>query len=281
MGRILWLASYPKSGNTWVRVFLANLIRGDGNAVDINRVGEATLAEPGTPGFALFDQRPWQQWTPAEIAALRPRVQERIAATGQGIVPVKTHSAFVRDHGVPSINMAVSHGAVYVVRNPLDVAVSYAHHLGEKLDAIIALMGTSMFRTPTNATNVHEVMGSWSQHVASWTANPSPQLHVMRYEDMLADPLASFRDLTAFMRIATDAAAIERAVANSAFEKVRAMEDEAGFVERTPAQDRFFRAGRAGLWRDVLDAAQVAAIVGDHGEQMTRFGYLGADGKAV
>jgi len=274
VGRILWLASYPKSGNTWVRVFLANLIRGQGGAVDINRVGEATLAEPGTAGFALFDQRPWQQWTPAEIAALRPRVQERIATTGQGIVPVKTHSAFVRDHGVPSINMAVSHGAVYVVRNPLDVAVSYAHHLGESLDAIIALMGRDMFRTPTNETNVHEVMGSWSQHVVSWTANPSPQLHVMRYEDMLADPLACFRGLAAFMRIAADAATIEQAVAHSTFEKMRAMEDKAGFVERTPAQDRFFRAGRAGQWREALSDQQVAAIKRDHREQMARFGYL-------
>ena len=274
MGRILWLASYPKSGNTWVRVFLANLIKGQGEAVDINRVGEATLAEPGTAGFALLDPRPWQQWRPAEIAALRPRVQERIAATGQGIVPVKTHSAFVRDHGVPSINMAVSHGVVYVVRNPLDVAVSYAHHQGMALDAIIALMGQDMFRTPTNATNVHEVMGSWSQHVASWTAHPSPQLHVMRYEDMLADPLACFRGLIAFMRIAADTATVERAVANAAFDKVAAMEAADGFVERTPAQERFFRTGRAGQWRDVLSERQVATVVGAHREQMARFGYL-------
>lgn len=278
MGRILWLASYPKSGNTWVRVFLANLIRGGGEAVDINRVGEATLAEPGTAGFALFDKRPWQQWSPAEIAAMRPRVQERIAATGEGVVPVKTHSAFVRDHGVPSINMAVSHGAIYVVRNPLDVAVSYAHHQGMALDAIIAIMNTSMFRTPTNATNVHEVMGSWSEHVASWTANPAPHLHVMRYEDMLADPRKAFRALARFMRIEADAARIDRAADNASFEKVRAMEAAGGFVERTPAQERFFRAGRAGEWREVLKPTQVEALVGAHRAQMARFGYLPQEG---
>lgn len=274
MGRILWLASYPKSGNTWVRIFLANLLKGDGGPVDINRVGEATLAEPGTAGFSLIDPRPWQQWRPAEIARMRPRVQERIAATGEGIVPVKTHSAFVRDHGVPSINMAVSHGAIYVVRNPLDVAVSYAHHQGMEIDAIIALMGQSMFRTPTNATNVHEVMGSWSEHVASWTANPSPQLHVMRYEDMLADPDKAFLALAGFMRVQADEARVRAAVAHAAFDKVAAMEARGGFVERTPAQERFFRSGRAGGWRETLSAAQVETIVGAHGEQMARFGYL-------
>ena len=274
MGRILWLASYPKSDNTWVRVFLANLLKGGGEAVDINRVGEATLAEPGTAGFALLDPRPWQQWTPAEIAALRPRVQERIATTGEGIVPVKTHSAFVRDHGVPAINMGVSHGAVYVVRNPLDVCVSYAHHQGLSFDAIVDVMATDMFRTPTTAANVNEVMGSWSQHVASWTAKASPQLHVMRYEDMLADDAAAFLALARFMRIAADEATVRRAAASAAFDKVAAMEAADGFVERTPAQQRFFRAGRAGQWREALTEAQVAAIVGAHREQMARFGYV-------
>lgn len=274
MGRILWLASYPKSGNTWVRIFLANLLKGDGAPVDINRVGEATLAEPGTAGFSLIDPRPWQEWSPAEIARMRPKVQERIAATVEGIVPVKTHSAFVRDHGVSSINMAVSHGAIYVVRNPLDIAVSYAHHQGMEIDAIIALMGQSMFRTPTNGTNVHEVMGSWSEHVASWTANPSPQLHVMRYEDMLANPERVFLALARFMRVEADEANVRTAAANAAFDKVAAMEARGGFVERTPAQERFFRSGRSGGWRDVLSKSQVKAIVTVHSEQMARFGYL-------
>lgn len=274
MGQIVWLASYPKSGNTWVRVFLANLLRAGGGAHDINRVGEATLAEPGTAGFALVDPRPWQDWTAADIARLRPRVQARIAATGEGIVPVKTHSAFVTDHGVPAITMAMSWGAVYVVRNPLDVCVSYAHHQGLGIDEIIAVMATDMFRTPTNATNVNEVMGSWSQHVASWTAKPSPQLHVMRYEDMLADAGTAFLALARFMRVAADEATVRRAAANAAFDKVAATEREQGFVERTPAQERFFRAGRAGQWHEALTAAQVGRIVATHRVQMDRFGYV-------
>jgi len=119
MGKILWLASYPKSGNTWVRLFLANLIKGDGsNPVALSRIGEATLAEPGTAGFSLLDQRPWQEWSIEDIARMRPQVQERIAGTGEGVVPVKTHSAFVVVRGTPMINMGVTAGAVYVVRNP-------------------------------------------------------------------------------------------------------------------------------------------------------------------
>jgi hypothetical protein len=276
MGKILWLASYPKSGNTWVRLFLANLFKGDGSGpVALDRIGEATLAEPGTAGFALLDPRPWQDWTVDDIARLRPRVQERIAATGDGVVPVKTHSAFVKmKGGTPAINMAVTAGAVYIVRNPLDVAVSYAHHQGLPADAIIEIIATNMFATPTNATNVYEVMGSWSQHVASWTASQSPMIHVMRYEDMLADPQGAFEGLVRFMRIRADDHAVRRAVELTAFDAVAGQERNEAFVERTPAQERFFRAGRAGQWREALTEDQVAAVVATHREQMARFGYI-------
>ena len=275
MGKILWLTSYPKSGNTWVRLFLANLFKGDrASPVALNRIGEATLAEPGTAGFALFDKRPWQDWSVEDIARLRPQVQERIASTGDGVVPVKTHNAFVLVRGTSVINMAVTAGAVYVVRNPLDVAVSYAHHQGSDIDAIIDIMAQSMFRTPTNGTNVYEVMGNWSEHVASWTASQSPMIHIMRYEDMLANPHGVFAGLAGFMRTGADEAAVKRAVDMSAFDTVSRQEASEGFAERTPAQDRFFRAGRAEQWRDVLSEDQIGRIVETHREQMARDDYV-------
>lgn len=274
MGKILWLASYPKSGNTWLRLFISNLLADSATPFDINRIGEVTLAEPGTAGFALFDKRPWQEWSDADIARLRPKVQERISQTREGVIPVKTHSAFVKVGGVQTINMAVTHGAVYVVRNPLDVVISYAHHQGIAIDAMIDIMARDMFRTPTNATNVYEVMGSWSQHVASWTATESPMVHVMRYEDMIADAGSAFSGLAAFMRVQTTREKVERAVQHAAFDTARKMEAETGFVERTPAQDHFFRSGRVAEWREVLSDAQVRKIVEAHHPQMARFDYL-------
>lgn len=274
MGKILWLASYPKSGNTWLRLFITNLLADSPEPFDINRIGEVTLAEPGTAGFALFDERPWQDWSDGDIARLRPRVQERISQTRDGVIPVKTHSAFVKVGGIQTINMAVTHGAVYVVRNPLDVVISYAHHQGIAIDAMIDIMANDMFRTPTNATNVYEVMGSWSQHVTSWTAADSPMIHIMRYEDMAADAMAAFTGLATFMRVKTTPEKIERAVKHAAFDTAKEMEAQEGFVERTPAQDRFFRSGRVGEWREVLSDDQVRRIVDAHQQQMARFGYL-------
>lgn len=274
MGKILWLASYPKSGNTWLRLFLGNLLADAPSPLDINRIGEVTLAEPGTAGFALLDQRPWQDWTDAEIAELRPRVQERISQVREGVIPVKTHSAFVKVGGMATINMAVTHGAVYVVRNPLDVVISYADHQGIEIDAMIDILNTDMFRTPTNQVNVYEVMGNWTQHVTSWTATQSPTIHIMRYEDMLDDAVAAFTRVSDFMRVKTTPEQIARAVRHAAFDEARKMEAASGFVERTPAQNRFFRSGRSGAWREVLRDDQVARVVEAHRAQMMRFDYL-------
>jgi hypothetical protein len=91
---------------------------------------------------------------------------------------------------------------------------------------------------------------------------------------MVADPLAAFGALAGFMRIAATPQAIARAVAHADFKQAAAMEKAAGFKERSPAQDRFFRSGTSGQWRDVLTAGQVAAVVGAHREQMERYGYV-------
>jgi hypothetical protein len=58
------------------------------------------------------------------------------------------------------------------------------------------------------------------------------------------------------------------------FDRLRAAEDQDGFVERQPGMDRFFRRGIAGGWRDSLSPEQIARIESDHGTMMRRLGYL-------
>ena len=111
-----------------------------------------------------------------EIAGLRHQVQARIADACEGLVFVKTHQALVSDRGSTTINSAVTAGAVYIVRNPLDVAISYAHHTGHSIDDTIADMAQVGFETTVGERAVYEVYGSWSQHVLSWTRKPHPAI---------------------------------------------------------------------------------------------------------
>ncbi len=275
MSGILWLASYPKSGNTWVRAFLHNALTRAATPFEINRLGGLSDSESLVSHYAKLDTRPPEQWSEADIMALRPRVQQAIATSGQGTVLCKTHNALMAHLGQPMIAMAATAGAVYIVRNPLDVVISNAHHLGAPVDQVIEALNTSRFiaRPLPGSAGVFELMGSWSEHVASWTARPNPAIHVMRYEDMIAAPRTAFGKLAKFMGLQLGEAELDTALAHSSFDELKRQEERAGFNEAT-SHSRFFRAGRAGQWREQLSTAQVERIVAAHRALMARFGYV-------
>ena len=274
MGAIIWLASYPKSGNTWLRAFLHNLMRNALEPIEPNRLNELTLGDGMARFFAVHTKgRATIDMPLQEIAALRSRVQRDLAATSSDSVFVKTHNWLGVDHGHACIDMSVTAGAVYVVRNPLDVAPSLADHFGMSIDQAIAQMADPNARTLNLKHRVPDVMSSWSNHVRSWTAQRNPRLHVMRYEDMLARPRATFAQLTGFLGLPASAERIERAIRFSSFETLRSLESSKGFVERSSHSKAFFRQGQAGAWRKILTADQVQRIAAEHNEQMKTFGY--------
>jgi len=141
---IVWIASYPKSGNTWTRAFLHNLIKilnGEaGGEQNINAMNEYSTWDISLEMYKELLNKDPHEADRAEIAAVRPRVQEMIAEQTDGLSFVKTHNALMIDRGVPTINSAVTSGAIYIVRNPLDVAISYSHHMGRSIDDAIEHM---------------------------------------------------------------------------------------------------------------------------------------------
>ena len=275
---LVWLASYPKSGNTWTRAFLSNLasiIEGEEEELDVNSINRFSVGENFTH---FYKERLGFEPTGSEehrkqIAALRHEVQQEIADTFEGLVFVKTHNGLVIDRGHTIINFAVTSGAIYIIRNPLDVAISLSHHMNRTVDAAIELMG-SFAESQVNEKRVHEVWGSWSEHDMSWTRKPHRAIYVMRYEDMMSDPEKTFGKLADHLLLGPTPAQVRQAIDRSSFDKLKSQEEEVGFKEKPEHAERFFREGRAGQWKEVLTPAQVDRIVKDHGEQMARFGYL-------
>ena len=275
MGNIVWLASYPKSGNTWMRAFLHNLFRDPKQAMNINDMtGSLSQGESSSGWYRLIDNRPPDEWTVEEIARMRPRVHEMIAQSQPGSVFCKTHCALLTVRGFPTVNMQVSAGAIYIIRNPLDVVLSFADFQGVDLDVAAKMMATENFETPAGGSNVTEALGSWSQHVTSWTGGGGQMVHVVRYEDLKTSPTKTFGGVVKFLQLDAPRGRIERAIKNSSFKVLRAQEEKFGFVERSPMQERFFRSGKSGEWRDVLTDDQISAIVEAHREPMERFGYI-------
>jgi hypothetical protein len=168
----------------------------------------------------------------------------------------------------------VSAGAIYVVRNPLDVAVSMTHHFGLSLDDAIDRLGDDAVATANDALFVSQVLGSWSSHVQGWADMESERVLVLRYEDLLAKPAKSFARVARLVGLGQDRARIERAVRHAGFQSLAALERTHGFAEASPSGTRFFRRGRVNEWRDVLDRTQVQRLVDAHRAQMQRFGYV-------
>src|SRR4051812_47501560 len=128
MGRIIWLASFPKSGNTWMRAFLHNLLRDPRDGYDINRLGEFSFSDSTGHFFQQYLTKPFSEWTRLEVMETRGKVQRDISRLSTDDVFVKTHNAHVEFEGLPMIHMELTAGAIYIVRNPLDVCISLADH---------------------------------------------------------------------------------------------------------------------------------------------------------
>lgn len=275
MRNIIWLASYPKSGNTWVRAFIHNYRLGSAGAHDINRLSDLVPGENVPAFFAKHDSRPAGHYTVEDVRRLRPLVHHDLAVRSLDPVLIKTHNAFVLDTVAPVITPEVTRGAIYLVRDPRDVAVSFSHHIGEGIDWTIDFMAAEYATIGGTDTLIYEILSTWTHHVRSWTTATLMPVHIMRYEDMVTLPMKTFSGLLRFLGEEPDRARLDRALRLSSFKVLQAQERRNGFVERSPRGDSvFFRDGRQGGWRRELSEAQAAQIERRHGDEMRRFGYL-------
>jgi hypothetical protein len=272
---IWWLASYPKSGNTWLRAVLAALV--SGRPPDINAMG--FLGGISCDRFRFDDALGIDSadLSLAQETDLRPRAYEIWAADVERPLFCKAHDAYhLTPAGEPLFPAAVTRGAVYLVRDPRAVAVSLAFHRGQPVDDAIATLDdpAAAFSNATRRLPIHlrQRLLRWSAHVESWLAAPFP-VHLMRYEDIMADPHAAFAGMAAFLGLPGDPETIAAAVEMTTFARLQAQEREAGFIERPPEAATFFREGSIDGWRRILTAEQAGRIVAAHGTMMRQLAY--------
>ena len=278
---ILWLASFPKSGNTWARALLANYIAGGAEGVDINKLPTFALADSGMWAYERAAGRPLPNATLEDIMPLKAKAHAAIANVNQNLVFAKTHSALRMMFGVPTITPDVTAGAVYIIRNPLDVALSYADHYGLSHADTVDAMASDQLITIGRADRAPEYLGNWSAHVRGWTRAPGLARTVLRYEDMQEDAGKALAQVLEMLRQPINQATLSQAVKNSTFKALRNQEALKGFNEKSRNQDRFFRSGKAGQWRTDLAPDLVARVVDHHRDVMAEFGYLDGDGNPV
>ncbi|WP_018390734.1 sulfotransferase domain-containing protein [Ancylobacter sp. FA202] len=277
MSGLALIASYPKSGNTWLRAFLASHLHG-GQPIDLN--GDLVRIRNVT-GRSLQDRHAGLEHsdlTPNEVALLRPLSSRRIARQQPGLY--KTHDSNLVPPGArePAIPADAIDRVVYIVRDPRDVAISMAHHFGWSLAASVDRMGDTAFciglSSPGLNMNIEQWVSSWSAHVESWLDAGDLHLLPLRYEDLLADPPGHFTQLCRFLGLDDTRHAVSRSLEASSFTALADQEARTGFRERYAASTApFFRKGGAGGWRGELPPELAERVACTHRRVMARFAY--------
>lgn len=269
---VVWIASYPRSGNTWLR-FLLDACLFDTPPRQLADVGRSSL------------ELDW--WLDAvrrhgysEDAILRAGRRLRDHHGRPPGVPrdvhIKSHFVWGPDHPLVSRTLRT----VYLVRDPRDVLLSGMNFAELTLDTTIEDPRAYAYRfieaggDPTWVANGY---GAWEQHAASWLSDPAMPTLVVRYEDLKADTAAELTRILGFLGFPADLARIRRAVAQCTLDRLRSLEmatRSGGGMHTLRRADRFFfHQGRSGQSLLALGEDVERAFVERFGPAMARFGY--------
>ncbi len=235
------IVSYPKSGNTWTRFLIANLLSSE--AVTFSNI------ENIIPDI--------YQWDDAYLKLIkRPRV-------------LKSHEYFEPRYKK----------TIYIVRDPRDVVISYWYHQ-LKFGTVDKNVSMDCFVNKFIMGKL-DSYGSWGENVGSWLGARSndPSFLLVRYEDLLTDPLQEMRRIQHFIGCDLTESNILDAIENSSFKKMSMMEEKE-FGKWKPMRGSnkdmpFVRKGKNGGWKDNLSGSAINKIETEWASVMKKLGYLG------
>lgn len=276
--KIIWLASYPKSGNTWFRIILSNLLMPDKKEPDLDDMIGAPIASSRNvvelqTGFST------KNFTLEEADKFRPIAGDEYAKTFENVTFRKCHDAFtLLEDGRPLLGNPTYYNAIYIIRNPLSIVASLANHYKISLDKAIDQMEKENFSLNSIDNSwIHQFrqkLFSWSTHVNSWMSATGFETKFVRYEDLLESPFQVIRSCLDFAGIEYQASDLEEAIKKSDFKKIQKLEQETSFKEKPQNVESFFRKGRADSWKEELSKEQAARVIHYHWKTMNKFGYL-------
>ena len=279
---IIWLASYPKSGNTWLRFFILSLLFG--KKIDINLNHLKNIEQ--FPSKSQFKDQSINLKDLKEISKKWIKVQNKINST-QKIRFYKTHNLFCKIDNNSFTNSENTLGVIYVVRDPRNVITSVKNHYSKEsyLDAkefIFDEKRVIHLSDPTGDHPLPQIIGSWQTHFKLWkTINKNYLL--IKYENLINYPLSEFKKITDFLEKIFKTKFTEddlnRAIASSSFDKMQKMEETKGFIEsandmKTGEKKKFFYLGPKNDWTKILDKGIANEINSKFEPEMKELGYL-------
>ncbi len=262
---ITWIASYPKSGNTWVRSFLSNYLsdEDDFNFKQLKNIKKF-------PREDLFNELNVNQSDAGNIAFNWIPMQNIVNLKNK-LTYLKTHNAMMTINNHKFTDSDNTNGFIYLVRDPRDVLVSYTSHMSVSLEMTLDIMTSRL----GHGTEDKVIMSTWANHYNSWKNSNFPKI-IIRYEDLVENTEDSFNKIISFLNkinnVPINKEKIKKSILNSSFDNLKKLEQKEGFDEAQ--KNAFFRKGKVGQWKEVLDEKTTKKIEDSFNKEMKELKYI-------
>ena len=284
---IIWIASYPKSGNTWIRSLLCAYLFSKDGKFNFNLLGN--IKQFSSKNFLSSSKNPkkkqieiFENWIPSQTLINKDKK----------IHFFKTHNALCTINGNKFTDELNTKAAIYIVRDPRNIITSLSHHYEINLEESFQFLVNkkkTIFRIDFTALKVRDsyndvnVLGDWSGHYKSWKNIGFCPIKIIKYEDILTDTNGVFVSilefLSKFIEIKIEKNKIHESLNSTSFDALRKMEKEQGFVEstisnKTKQKINFFNLGKKNSWEKILDKKIVEKINNAFKDEMRELNYL-------
>ena len=275
---IVWIASFPKSGNTWLRAFLCSYLymNLESKTFDFGLL-KNILRFPSTKKYKDIGVVPKSF---EDVAKNWIAVQEKINSNKK-INFLKTHNAFGGLKNCPFTNKANTLGVIYLVRDPRDVLISYSRHLEKSIDETLELVLEDDHKGWLNEYKkdvIGEIRGSWAQNYNSWKNFYLTEKIIIRYEDLIKDPFNNFSNIIRYLNklfgLEIDDEKIKKCIEITDFNKLKKLEMKTGFIENYSKKELFFNQGKSKQWQDILDKKTVLKLEKKFKKEMQELKYI-------
>ncbi len=257
---IIWIASYPKSGNTWVRSFLSAYFYSNNGIFKPNLLKNIKQY----PSSVFFDKKIEE---PNEAHKYWLETQDKILSKKE-ITILKTHNSLTSINSIPFTKPKYTIGVVYILRDPRNILTSLKNHYDLDYDeAIKFMLNEKKFiyddRTPDNIDySTFQFLGSWSNHYKSWINTNLFRRMIIKYEDLIKNPYETFRDLSVFINTLAklndpiNSQKLNNAIESTKFDNLREIEKNNLFTENVFSKDKkkipFFNFGPENKWEQKI-----------------------------
>ena len=275
MFKNIFLVSYPKSGNTWIRAIIGNLYNFD-KEFSLKTLKSIPLLSI-KKNFNEFENKIYSDnnvlhfdWVSQNII----ECQKILNNKSNHLNIFKTHSVRHKKF----TNETVNAGFIYIIRDPRDVVVSFKNFSGKSIDKII----DELLFEKTNIINTNgaqELLSTWELNVLSWLNYTTVPRLIIRYEDLklnikeIVIKVIDFLNNTHRIKLNLTDADIDQIIENSNFNNLKKIEDKYGFDESSK-HSSFFRTGTSNQWKDILSKTQLRLIENNLQTLMRQFNYI-------